>query len=231
MPPLKGLAAGSSWQSPGYQLAPPDTLPIVKWVDYCSYRELTLWKNLKVVTQAVHTAWHAGSQQGLSQDTPKHSTRHWSWNTQWLCASPLCWNHLLQNNKWSLLSLVMKEDTRIPRSFQKCKTGSAVKDVEAAAFPWEAANLEVEYGLVSPGAEHELHSSLMGHFLHTSFQGSTAEPLRKSQLKKFCPELSSRFAPSLHSEFYRLLNKDEWISYVEQVEFPSPEKKKIAPLP
>lgn len=108
----------------------------------------------------------------------------------------------------------MKEDTRIPRLFQKCKTGSAVKDVEAAAFPWEAANLEVEYGLVSPGAEHELHSSLMGHFLHTSFRGSTAEPLRKSQLKKFCPELSSRFAPSLHSEFYRLLNKDEWISYV-----------------
>lgn len=61
-------------------------------------------------------------------------------------------NFVLWNNKLCLLSLVIKEDVRIPGLFQKCKAGSAVKDVEAAAFPWEAANLEVEYGLVSSGA-------------------------------------------------------------------------------
>lgn len=143
MPPLKGLAAGSSRQSLGISWHVPDTLLTVNSVDYCSHRDLMFWKNLKLVTQAVHTAKRT--------ITGYTETQHEVLQVEY--PTIVCFtNFVLWNNKWCLFPLVIKEDPRIPRSFQKCKTGSAVKDVEAAAFPWEAANLEVEYGLVSSGA-------------------------------------------------------------------------------
>lgn len=103
-----------------------------------------------------------------------------------------------------LLSLVIKGEERIPELLQKCKAGSAVKDVEAAAFPWEAANLEVEYGLVSSGAAARAAQAVWwGHFPSTSYCSWTAEPLRIPQLKNFVQNHQTDLHP-LHSEFIQV---------------------------
>lgn len=113
-----------------------------------------------------------------------------------------------------LLSLVIKGEDRIPELLQKCKAGSAVKDVEAAAFPWEAANLEVEYGLVSSGAAaRAAQAAWWGTFLahHTA-----AEQLSHSEYHswKILSRIIEQICTLYTLNLYRLLNKDEWISYI-----------------
>lgn len=82
---------------------------------------------------------------------------------------------------------------RVPGLFQKCKAGSAVKDVEAA-------NFEVEYGLVSPRAAAkavEAASDGALPFLNILNLYSTATwKISLEIFPQFCPALQYSFTLS-----------------------------------